>query len=114
LFFPIEAIYVASVKLGLVQELMRLYKVTMASPASIGVLLNSLQMGFRTLEIQEKSGDVWRVLTEVRSEVDNYEEVLLNLQKRLEQSEKELDMLVGRRTRMLKKKLEMLDDTDWQ
>ncbi len=71
---------------------MRLYKVTMASPASIGVLLNSLQMGFRTLEIQEKSGDVWRVLTEVRSEVDNYEEVLLNLQKRLEQSEKELDM----------------------
>lgn len=114
LFFPIEAIYVASVKLGLAQELMRLYKVTMASPASIGVLLNSLQMGFRTLEIQEKSGDVWRVLTEVRSEVDNYEEVLLNLQKRLEQSEKELDMLVGRRTRMLKKKLEMLDDTDWQ
>ena len=114
LFFPIEAIYVAAVKLGLPQELMRLYKVTMASPASVGVLLNSLQMGFRTLEIQEKSGDVWRVLTEVRSEVDSYEEVLLNLQKRLEQSEKELDMLVGRRTRMLKKKLEMLDDTDWQ
>ena len=114
LFFPIEAIYVAAVKLGLPQELMRLYKVTMASPASVGVLLNSLQMGFRTLDIQEKSGDVWRVLTEVRSEVDSYEEVLLNLQKRLEQSEKELDMLVGRRTRMLKKKLEMLDDTDWQ
>ena len=67
-------------------------------------------MGFRTLEIQEKSGEVWHVLTDVRGEVDEYEKVLLNVQKRLEQTEKELEMLVGRRTRVLKKKLEVLED----
>lgn len=110
LFFPVESIYVEAVKCGLGQELMRKYKITMASPESISVLINTLQMGFRTLEIEEKSSDAWRVLTEVRSEVDKYEEVLTNLQKRIEQTGKELDMLVGRRTRMLKKKLEVLDE----
>ena len=110
LFFPIEAIYVEAVKLGLAQELMKSYQVTLASPSSIGVLINSLQMGFRTLEIHEKSGEVWHVLTDVRGEVDEYEKVLLNVQKRLEQTEKELEMLVGRRTRVLKKKLEVLED----
>lgn len=110
LFFPVEAIYVEAVKCGLGQELMRKYKITMASPESISVLINTLQMGFRTLEIEEKSGEAWRVLTEVRSEVDKYEEVLNNLQKRIEQSAKELELLVGRRTRILKKKLEMIDE----
>lgn len=110
LFFPVEAIYVEAVKCGLGQELMRKYKITMASPESISVLINTLQMGFRTLEIEEKSGEAWRVLTEVRSEVDKYEEVLSNLQKRIEQTAKELDLLVGRRTRILKKKLEMIDE----
>lgn len=109
LFFPVEAIYVEAVKCGLAPELMRKYKVTLASPSSLATLLNALQMGFRTLEVEEKSGEAWRVLTEVRSEVDRYEEVLLQLQKRMEQTEKELELLVGRRTRMLKKKLEHLD-----
>lgn len=112
LFFPIESIYVEAVKCGLGQELMKKYQITLASPESISILLNSLQMGFRTLEIEEKSGEAWRVLTEVRSEVEKYEEVLTNLQKRIEQTGKELDILVGRRTRVLKKKLECLDLED--
>ena len=70
------------------------------------------RQGFRTLEIEEKSSEAWRVLTEVRSEVEKYEEVLLNLQKRIEQTGKELELLVGRRTRVLKKKLERLDQED--
>ncbi len=112
LFFPVESIYVEAVKCGLGQELMKKYQITMASPESISVLLNTLQMGFRTLEIEEKSSEAWRVLTEVRSEVEKYEEVLLNLQKRIEQTGKELELLVGRRTRLLKKKLERLDEED--
>lgn len=112
LFFPVESIYVEAVKCGLGQELMKKYQITMASPESISVLLNTLQMGFRTLEIEEKSSEAWRVLTEVRSEVEKYEEVLLNLQKRIEQTGKELELLVGRRTRILKKKLERLDEED--
>lgn len=111
LYFPVEAIYVEAVKCNLAQELMSKYKITMASPGSLAVLINTLQMGFRTLEIEEKSSDVWRILTEVRSEVDKYEEVLNQLQKRMEQSGRELDILVGRRTRILKKKLEMLDES---
>ena len=112
LFFPVESINVEAVKCGLGQELMKKYQITMASPESISVLLNTLQMGFRTLEIEEKSSEAWRVLTEVRSEVEKYEEVLLNLQKRIEQTGKELELLVGRRTRILKKKLERLDEED--
>ena len=112
LFFPVESVYVEAVKCGLGQELMRKYQITMASPESLSVLLNTLQMGFRTLEIEEKSSEAWRVLTEVRSEVEKYEEVLLNLQKRIEQTGKELELLVGRRTRLLKKKLERLDEED--
>ena len=112
LFFPVESIYVEAVKCGLGQELMKKYQITIASPESISVLLNTLQMGFRTLEIEEKSSEAWRVLTEVRSEVEKYEEVLLNLQKRIEQTGKELELLVGRRTRILKKKLERLDEED--
>lgn len=112
LFFPVESIYVEAVKCGLGQELMKKYQITMASPESISVLLNTLQMGFRTLEIEEKSSEAWRVLMEVRSEVEKYEEVLLNLQKRIEQTGKELELLVGRRTRLLKKKLERLDEED--
>lgn len=111
LFFPVEAIYVEAVKSGLSHELMMKYKITLASPGSLAVLVNTLQMGFRTLEIEEKSSDAWRVLTEVRSEVEKYEEVLINLQKRIEQTGKELDLLVGRRTRLLKKKLEMIDES---
>lgn len=113
LFFPVEAIYMEASRSGLAQELMSKYQITMASPSSLAVLINTLQMGFRTLEIEEKSSDAWRVLTEVRSEVDKFDVVLNNLQKRIDQSAKELDILVGRRMRLLKKKLEQVeDDTD--
>ena len=109
LFFPIEAIYVASVKLGLAQELMRLYKVTMASPASIGVLLNSLQMGFRTLAIQKRTGEVWTVLGAVKTEFSKFGGLLEKVQKNLQNAGDQLEEVMGKRTRAIERKLRQVE-----
>ncbi|MPN64012.1 hypothetical protein SDC9_211781 [bioreactor metagenome] len=68
-------------------------------------MLNSLQMGFRTLAIQKRSGEVWNVLGAVKTEFNNFEAVLEAAQKRIEQTGAELDKLVGVRTRKIKSKL---------
>lgn len=71
----------------------------------MAALLNSLQMGFRTLAIQKRSGEVWKVLGAVKTEFDRFGDVLEATQKRLEQTSSELDKLVGVRTRQIRSKL---------
>ena len=71
----------------------------------MAALLNSLQMGFRTLAIQKRSGEVWKVLGAVKTEFDRFGDVLEATQKRLEQTSTELDKLVGVRTRQIRSKL---------
>ena len=89
----------------LVEELQREFRVTLAGPTTMAALLNSLQMGFRTLAIQKRSGEVWKVLGAVRTEFDKFGDVLEAAQKRLEQASGELDKLVGVRTRVIRSKL---------
>ena len=60
------------VRAGMIEELQREYKVTLAGPTTMSALLNSLQMGFRTLAIQKRSGEVWKVLGKVKTEFDTY------------------------------------------
>ncbi|MBQ3880200.1 MAG: DNA recombination protein RmuC [Oscillospiraceae bacterium] len=105
MFLPFEGLYAEVVSLGLVEVLQRDYKVSIAGPTTMAALLNSLQMGFRTLAIQKRSGEVWKVLGAVRTEFDRFGEVLEATQKRLEQTSAELDKLVGVRTRQIKNKL---------
>ena len=106
MFLPFEGLYAEVVRHSLFEELARDYKVTVAGPSTMAALLNSLQMGFRTLAIQKRSGEVWRILGAVKTEFDKFGDVLSTAQQRLEQANTELDHLVGVRTRQIQRKLQ--------
>ena len=72
---------------------------------TMAALLNALQMGFRTLAIQKRSGEVWTILGAVKTEFDKFEACLTQTQNRLDQASRELDKLVGTRTRAIRRKL---------
>ena len=105
MFLPFEGLYAEAVRLGMVEELQRLYKINIAGPTTTAALLNSLQMGFKTLAIQKRSSEVWDVLGAVKTEFDKFESVLESAQSRIEQANSELDKLIGVRTRQIKRKL---------
>ncbi len=109
LFFPFEGVYAEVLQMGLLEELMSKYRITVAGPSSLGAILNSLLVGFRSVALDEKAGEIWETLTSAKTEVDKYEETLLQVQKRLDQTSRELENLVGVRTRQLKKKLEFFE-----
>lgn len=105
MFLPFEGLYAEVVSLGMVEVLQRDYKVSIAGPTTMAALLNSLQMGFRTLAIQKRSGEVWKILGAVKTEFDRFGDVLEATQRRLEQTSSELDKLVGVRTRQIQARL---------
>ncbi len=109
LFLPFEGIYTEVLRLGLPEELMVKYRITVAGPGTLAAILNSLLVGFRSVALEERSAEVWEALTGIKGEVDRYEETLVNVQKRLDQAGRELENLVGVRTRQLRKKLESLE-----
>ena len=104
MFLPVEGLYAEAVKRGLVEELQK-DKINLAGPTTMAALLNSLQMGFRTLAIQKSSGQVSKVLGEVKTEFEKFETVLDKAQQRMQQASQELDSLVGTRTRAINRKL---------
>lgn len=105
MFLPFEGLYSEVVNRGLVEILQRDYKVNIAGPSTMAALLNSLQMGFKTLAVQKRSAEVWEVLDSVKQEFDKFNDVLVLTQQRLDQANKELDKLVGVRTRQIQRKL---------
>ena len=105
LFLPFEGLYSEVVNRGMVEELQRRYKVSLAGPSTMAALLNALQMGFRTLAVQKRSAEVWEVLRSVKKEFDSFADVLEKTQTRLEQANRELDDLVGVRTRQMQRQL---------
>ncbi len=105
MFLPIEGLYAEVVRRGMIEVLQRDYKVNIAGPTTMAALLNSLQMGFKTLAIQKRSGEVWKVLGAVKTEFDKFGTVVQAAQQRLEQANSELDKLVGVRTRQIQRKL---------
>ena len=105
LFLPFEGLYAEVVRLGMVEVLQREYNVNIAGPTTMAALLNSLQMGFRTLAIPERSQEVWEVLGAVKTEFSKFESVLLKAQKNLNQASGTLDELIGTRTRVMQRKL---------
>ena len=110
MFLPFEGLYAEVVRMGLVDILQNQYRVSVAGPTTLAALLNSLQMGFRTLAIQKRSGEVWEVLGAVKTEFGKFEDVLAKVQTRLEQTGKELDTLVGTRTRKINSKLKSVTE----
>ena len=115
MFLPTEGLYAEVVRLGLVEVLQADWRITVAGPTTMAALLNSLQMGFRTLAIQKRSGEVWKVLGEVKTEFSKFEEVLVSTQKRLDLAYRDLDKLITTRTRAIQRKLrdvEALPESD--
>ena len=105
MFLPFEGLYSEVVNRGMVEVLQREYKVNIAGPSTMAALLNSIQMGFKTLAVQKRSAEVWQVLGSVKKEFDTFAKVLESTQKRLDQANKDLDTLVGVRTRQIQRKL---------
>ncbi len=114
MFLPFEGLYAEVVNMGMVTELQHDFHVNIAGPSTMAAMLNSLQMGFRTLQIQKRSNEVWQVLGAVKTEFEKFETVLASAQNRIRQLDAELDKLVGVRTRTITKTLrdiEQLDDS---
>lgn len=108
MFLPFEGLYSEVVNRGMVEELQRDYKINIAGPSTMAALLNSLQMGFKTLAVQKKSAEVWEVLGSVKTEFETFASVLESAQKRLNLANDDIDKLIGVRTRKIQSKLNSL------
>ncbi len=105
MFLPTEGLYAEVLRRpGLLYEIQQKYRVNVCGPTTLGALLNSLQMGFRTLAIQKRSGEVWKVLGEAKLEFAKYGSVMEELKKKLEQASQVVDK-VGVRTRAIERRL---------
>jgi DNA recombination protein RmuC len=93
----------------LVALLQREYKIIITGPTTLAAMLNSLQMGFKTLAIQKRSSEVWKILGAVKTEFGKFGGVLDKAQRKLNEANKELDTLVGTRTRMMMSKLKKVE-----
>ena len=109
MFLPIEGLYAQAVDKGMVERLQHKYKVNIAGPSTMAALLNSLQMGFRTLAIQKRSNEVWKTLGEVKSEFVVYNDAIEKLQKQLGQVTSKFDALVNTRANVMMRKLKAVE-----
>jgi DNA recombination protein RmuC len=94
---------------GLVDRIQREFRVVVAGPTTLAALLNSLQMGFRTLAIQQRSSEVWNVLSSVKSELGKFGAAIEGVRKKLVEAQNKVDD-VTTRSRQLSKKLEVVQD----
>ena len=109
MFLPIEGLYADVAKLGLLSEIQADYHVTIVGPSTLAAFLSSLQMGFKTLAIQKKSAEIYKVLQAVSTEFDNFNGVVESIQKKFKLTNDEFDKLVGTRSRMLASKLKKVE-----
>ena len=106
LFLPFESIYAEVVRRSaLLEQLQRNEKVIVTGPSTLAAILNSLQMGFKTLAIQRRSSEVWNLLKAVKTEFGEFSRVLSKAQEKILGANEELDKLVGVRTRQINRKL---------
>ena len=106
MFLPIESLYAEVLRHpGLFELLQRKYRITITGPTTLSALLNSLQMGFRTLAVQKRSSEVWKILEAVKTEFDNFSEQLEKVDKQLNTASKSLGELRSTRTNVMSRKL---------
>lgn len=109
MFLPFEGLYSEVVNRGMIEELQVKYKVNVAGPSTMAALLNSLQMGFKTLAIQKRSVEVWNTLAAVKTEFGKFADALDKTKKHLEMASDDLEKLVTTRTRAMKRKLSSVE-----
>lgn len=112
MFLPAEGLYAEVVSRGMVETLQRDYQVNVAGPSTMAALLNSLQMGFKTLAIQQKSNYAWEVLGAVKTEFEKFGEGLKKMQSHLDMTSKDLDALITTRTNQMQRKLRDVERLD--
>ena len=112
LFLATEGLYAEALRRpGLAEALQSQYRVVLAGPTTFAALLNSLQMGFRTLAIQQRSGEVWKILGEVKTQFGKYSQVLDLIRKRLDQAVETVDQAAVR-TRAIESKLKRVESVE--
>ena len=105
LFLPFEGLYAEVLRLGIVESLQRDYRINIAGPTTMAAMLNSFQMGFKSIALQRRSGEVWDTRAKVRTEFEKFGNVLVKTQTKMEQAQKDLETLVGVRTRGIQRAL---------
>lgn len=111
LFLPVESLYAEILREpGLAQQIQQDFKVIVTGPTTLSAILNSLQMGFRTLAIQKRSSEVWQVLGAVKTEFGTFAQLLEKTQRKIHEANSELDKLVGVRTRVIQRKLKEIQE----
>ena len=110
LFLPFESIYAEVIRrTALVETLQKDYKIVVTGPTTLGAILNSLQMGFRTLAIQKRTSEVWGVLGAVKTEFGKFGGMLEKVQKNLQNAGDQLEEVMGKRTRAIERKLRQVE-----
>ena len=110
MFLPFESIYAEVIRrTSLVETLQKDYKIVVTGPTTLGAILNSLQMGFRTLAIQKRTSEVWGVLGAVKTEFGKFGGMLEKVQKNLQNAGDQLEEVMGKRTRAIERKLRQVE-----
>lgn len=110
MFLPFEGVYAEVIRrAALMETLQRDFRIMVTGPTTLAAILNSLQMGFKTLAIQKRSSEVWRILGAVKSEFENFGKLLDKTQKNLHTATSQLDELVGKRTRAIQRSLKNVE-----
>jgi len=112
MFLPFEGLYSEVIDLGLVEILQRDYRVNIAGPATMAAFLNSIQMGFKTLAIQKRSGEVLKTLGAVKTEFGKFAGQLEKVQKKIREADSEVDNLISTRTNMMNRALKNIESLD--
>ena len=110
MFLPFESIYAEVIRrTSLVETLQKDFKIVVTGPTTLGAILNSLQMGFRTLAIQKRTSEVWSVLGAVKTEFGKFGGMLEKVQKNLQNAGDQLEEVMGKRTRAIERKLRQVE-----
>ena len=110
MFLPFESIYAEVIRRSsLIDQLRTEFKITVAGPTTLMAILNSLQMGFRTLALQKRSSEVWRVLSSVKTEFGKFGDLLDKAQRNIHTGLGQLDEMVGTRTRAIQRQLKNVE-----
>ena len=113
MFLPTEGLFAEVIRQpDMITFLQREYKIVITGPTTLAAMLNSLQMGFKTLAIQKRSSEVWNVLASVKKEFNTFGGVLEKAQKKINEANNEIENLVGTRTRMMQSKLKNVEQLE--
>lgn len=108
MFLPTEGLYIEVVDSGLFEECQREFNVNMAGPTTLSALLNALKQGFKSLAIQKKSAEVFKLLEAVKTEFETFADALTKAKKKVEQADADLANLIGTRTNVMSRKLKTI------